>query len=154
MPSALHYHLGSAQHEVRALSQRSLCKLPDYCNHTVISKNKLSAHPPPNCLNTEKEALLARLEEELPSENCCVLTQQNPKWDFHFAETPAECPPIVEGVGFQTAGQDGKWTTILVPSNWECEGFGQAIYTNFQYPFKVEVSCSLSIQLLFLESAA
>ena len=30
------------------------------------------------------------------------------------------------------------WKKIRVPSTWECEGYGQAVYTNFQYPFKVD----------------
>lgn len=30
---------------------------------------------------------------------------------------------------------DSKWSNIPVPSNWEREGFGTAIYTNITYPF-------------------
>ncbi len=47
---------------------------------------------------------------------------------------------MAEHGGFFIKGDEFyKWTTISVPSNWECEGFGQAVYTNFQYPFKVDV---------------
>jgi beta-galactosidase len=34
--------------------------------------------------------------------------------------------------------QDGTWNKIRVPCAWECEGYGQAVYTNFQYPFKCQ----------------
>ena len=36
---------------------------------------------------------------------------------------------------FRTDLNDSKWNTISVPSNWEREGFGTAIYTNITYPF-------------------
>ncbi len=116
----------------------------DYQNQHVISRNKLPSHPPAQCFNSEAEALRAHLEEENPlrTPNCLVLTDPGKKWDFNFAETPSEYPPVMEEYGgfFIKGDRYYKWTTISVPSNWECEGFGQAIYTNFQYPFKVEVS--------------
>ena len=31
---------------------------------------------------------------------------------------------------------DAKWGSINVPSNWEREGYGKAIYTNINFPFK------------------
>jgi beta-galactosidase len=37
----------------------------------------------------------------------------------------------MQGLGFQDAD---SWDDIPVPSNWECMGYGEAIYTNFQYP--------------------
>ena len=115
----------------------------DYQNQNVISINKLPAHTPPQCFASEKEALAARLEEEdeLRTSNVMMLTEPDKKWDFHFAENPYKCPPIKEEAGgFSINGDESyKWAKITVPSNWECEGFGQAIYTNFQYPFKVDV---------------
>lgn len=30
---------------------------------------------------------------------------------------------------------DPEWASIVVPSNWQCEGWDKPIYTNFQYPF-------------------
>lgn len=115
----------------------------DYQNQNVIAINKLPAHTPPQCFASEGEALTARLEHEDPlrTTNTLVLTDPSKPWDFHFAENPSQCPPIrEEDGGFLTSGDEkNKWTKINVPSNWECEGFGQAIYTNFQYPFKVEV---------------
>lgn len=36
------------------------------------------------------------------------------------------------------AAQDRTWKKIQVPCAWECQGYGQAVYTNFQYPFKCQ----------------
>jgi beta-galactosidase len=123
---------------------KELSKRDDYQNQHVISINKLPAHTPPQCFASEKEALCGRLEEEdkLRTTNCIVLSDPNNKWDFNFSETPSICPPVMEEHGgfFIKGDEYYKWTKISVPSNWECEGFGQAVYTNFQYPFKVDVS--------------
>jgi len=46
--------------------------------------------------------------------------------------------PELEPAGFSgEAFDDSAWPKIAVPSNWECEGHGQPIYTNFEYPFPV-----------------
>jgi beta-galactosidase len=130
----------------------------DYQNQNVISINKLPAHTPPFCFSSEGEALTARLEEEEPSRttNSLLLTDSSKPWDFHFAENPSQCPPIIEeNGGFLTNGDEKySWTKINVPSNWECEGFGQAIYTNFQYPFKVQVIDFLCVFALFFTRLA
>ena len=120
----------------------------DYQNQHVISINKLPAHSPPQCFASEKEALCGKLEEEdqLRTTNCLILSDPGKKWDFNFSETPSKCPPVIEEHGgfFIKGDEFYKWTTISVPSNWECEGFGQAVYTNFQYPFKVNVRVELN----------
>ena len=118
----------------------------DYQNQRIVGRNKLQAHPPAYCFSSEEEALQGHLEEESPlqTSTCIVLTDPSKKWDFNFATTPSECPPVMDEYGgFLVQGDRYySWTTISVPSNWECEGFGQAVYTNFQYPFKVEVTDS------------
>jgi len=55
----------------------------------------------------------------------------NGTWKFHFAESPGQAP-----VGFWSdATRTADWADIRVPSNWELQGFGIAIYTNVKYPF-------------------
>lgn len=63
-----------------------------------------------------------------------LLTPPGTRWRFHFGSTPSEAPPV-EGESFRGAS---SWGSITVPSCWETQGHGQPIYTNFQYPFKVE----------------
>ncbi len=52
-------------------------------------------------------------------------------WKFHFSPSPAQAPSDFYRADFD----DGGWPTIPVPSNWEREGYGVAIYTNIKYPF-------------------
>ena len=61
-----------------------------------------------------------------------VLTKESQPWKFHFSENPSQAPSVAVHRGFDDEG----WSKIRVPSSWECEGYGQAVYTNFQYPFK------------------
>ncbi len=54
----------------------------------------------------------------------------NGTWKFHYAPVPEQAP---EGFWKQFMGE---WDDIQVPSNWEMKGYGTAIYTNSQYPFR------------------
>ena len=36
---------------------------------------------------------------------------------------------------FATDFDDSDWDSIEVPSNWEIQGYGIAIYSNITYPF-------------------
>ena len=53
----------------------------------------------------------------------------NGSWKFNFVENPSLAPSI--------SGQPDtdNWDDIEVPSNWELQGYGIAIYTNTRYPF-------------------
>lgn len=55
----------------------------------------------------------------------------NGKWKFFFGENPSEIPADFFRPGFN----DRKWADINVPSNWEMEGFGQALFRNVAAPF-------------------
>ena len=59
----------------------------------------------------------------------------NGKWKFFFAETPEGIPSDFFKPGFN----DGKWSLINVPSNWEMEGFGDPIFRNVASPFRANV---------------
>jgi len=58
------------------------------------------------------------------------------RWKFKFCATSnrEEVPHVGEG-GF--SGVE-SWGDIEVPRSWETAGHGQAIYTNFVYPFKCD----------------
>lgn len=55
----------------------------------------------------------------------------NGDWKFHWVPKPADRP---EGF-YESNFDDSAWKTIPVPSNWEIEGYGTAIYTSAHYPF-------------------
>lgn len=54
-------------------------------------------------------------------------------WDFKLFRCPEDVPDAFFMPEFACNG----WSQIRVPGNWETQGFGQPIYTNFQYPFDV-----------------
>ncbi len=55
----------------------------------------------------------------------------NGGWKFRWAFRPDEAPEDF----FQESYDDSDWETIPVPSQWQLLGYGQAIYTNYIYPF-------------------
>ncbi len=55
----------------------------------------------------------------------------NGLWKFYWSAKPAERPEHF----FQDDFDTNEWDNILVPSNWEMEGYGIPIYVNDRYPF-------------------
>ena len=56
----------------------------------------------------------------------------NGKWKFHWSPKPEERPADFHKTDFDVSG----WDEIVVPGNWQMQGFGIPIYTNIHYPFK------------------
>ena len=55
----------------------------------------------------------------------------NGNWNFYWVETPSEKPD-----GFYKLGYDvSAWDKIVVPSNWELNGYGIPVYTNVPNEF-------------------
>ena len=72
-------------------------------------------------------------EQEVDADNIwasSLIQSLNGEWQFHIAQKPSERPYYFYKDDFDTR----EWTTIKVPSNWECEGFEYPIYTNVKYP--------------------
>jgi beta-galactosidase len=55
----------------------------------------------------------------------------NGTWKFSYHESPRDVPKDF----FAPSFNDRKWGTIEVPSNWEMQGYGQAIFRNVSAPF-------------------
>ena len=53
----------------------------------------------------------------------------NGQWQFKFVEKPADVPSGFFNKNFDTA----SWDQLMVPSNWEMQGYGYPIYTNEKY---------------------
>ena len=88
----------------------------------------------PGIIGINKERAHATIT--LPSEK-----QENPLiislngiWKFKWSPNP-EIRPVNF---FKTDFLDTNWENILVPGNWEMQGFGTPIYTNIKYPFKAD----------------
>lgn len=55
----------------------------------------------------------------------------NGQWRFFYADTPQGIPAHFYDERFA----DSKWSTITVPSNWEMQGYGDAMFRNVSAPF-------------------
>jgi len=101
------------------------------------SINFLCAQSPPdwenpdiNGINKEKPHAYSFLASE--KANNPTVKSLNGIWKFKWSPDPQSRP-----MDFYTLNYSiDKWDNILVPGNWELQGFGTPIYTNFTYPFK------------------
>ncbi len=64
-------------------------------------------------------------------ENSPFYQSLNGTWDFKYVNSVPERPLTF----FDPAFDSSDWGQIEVPSNWELQGHGTPIYTNFIYPF-------------------
>ncbi|MBR4810647.1 MAG: hypothetical protein IK039_02670, partial [Bacteroidaceae bacterium] len=55
----------------------------------------------------------------------------NGTWKFNLYENPLEVPKNF----YKSSFNDRKWGAIEVPSNWEMQGYGQAMFRNVSAPF-------------------
>ena len=58
----------------------------------------------------------------------------NGDWKFSYSDSPAGRPADFYQMDFDVS----EWDDIPVPSNWEREGHGYAIYVNVPYPFEID----------------
>ncbi len=105
----------------------SICTLwaqsQEWENPAVTRINKLPARATSYSFPDLASALKVK-QDESPF----VLSLNGP-WKFRYTDTPETAPDR-----FWT-GYMSEWDEIEVPSNWEMQGYGTAIYTNIQYPF-------------------
>ncbi len=94
-------------------------------NHRIMEVNREPSHAPWGAYESEAQA---RTCDRAVSGRTMSL---DGSWKFHLAARPEEVPQ-----GFWMAGYDvSRWTDITVPGNWELQGFGKPIYTNYVMPF-------------------
>ncbi len=55
----------------------------------------------------------------------------NGTWKFLYCESPYDVPQDF----FKSSFNDRRWSDIAVPSNWEMQGFGQAVFRNVSAPW-------------------
>lgn len=87
-------------------------------------------NPDVNGINKEKPHAYSFLASE--KSNNPTVQSLNGIWKFKWSPDPQSRP-----VDFYTENYSTEnWDNILVPGNWELQGFGTPIYTNIAYPFK------------------
>jgi len=92
--------------------------IPDWENPDVNGINKEKSHAY-NFLASDKA-------------NNPTIQSLNGIWKFKWSADPQLRPMDFYTENFSTE----NWDNILVPGNWELQGFGTPIYTNITYPFK------------------
>jgi len=92
--------------------------LPDWENPDVNGINKENPHA---------YSFLASEKANNPT-----VQSLNGIWKFKWSPNPQSRPMDFYTENYSTE----NWDNILVPGNWELQGFGTPIYTNFIYPFK------------------
>jgi len=92
--------------------------IPDWENPEIISINKEKPHA---------TTFLSEVKTNNP-----FIHSLNGMWKFMWSPDPQTRPVEFFKDNFSTS----DWKNILVPGNWELQGFGTPIYTNIPYPFK------------------
>jgi beta-galactosidase len=87
-------------------------------------------NPDVNGINKEKPHAYGFLASE--KANNPTVQSLNGIWKFKWSPDPQSRPVNFYKENFSTE----NWDDILVPGNWELQGFGTPIYTNFTYPFR------------------
>ncbi|MCL2700935.1 MAG: DUF4981 domain-containing protein [Phycisphaerae bacterium] len=100
----------------------------DWENQHVTQINRETMHAPWGAYENANQAATCDRDA---SANVLSL---NGTWKFHLADSPQAVP-----AGFEAAAFDASaWADIQVPGNWEVQGFGKPIYTNYIYPFHLD----------------
>ena len=87
-------------------------------------------NPDINGINKEKPHAYNFLFEEKAGNS--MIHSLNGIWKFKWSPDPQSRPVDFYRENYSTK----NWDHILVPGNWELQGFGTPVYTNITYPFK------------------
>ncbi len=91
-------------------------------NPAVVQQNRLTAHAPLAAYHSTKDALEGKSSHLRPL---------NGDWSFAYFTKPELVPDEV------TERDYAFEERIIVPGNWQMQGYDKPIYTNVQYPFDV-----------------
>jgi len=100
-------------------------KINDWENPAMIGRNKEAAH----CTYIPYADTETALKND-PAQSPYYLSL-NGTWKFNWARKPADRPARFYKDDYDVS----QWNDIVVPGNWELQGFGIPIYTNTDYLF-------------------
>ena len=108
-----------------------------FCANIVLPGFEINAqiindweNPAVNGINKERPHAYGFLAEEKAGNP--LIQSLNGIWKFKWSPDPQSRPADFYSENYST----DKWDNILVPGNWELQGFGIPIYSNIAYPFK------------------
>jgi beta-galactosidase len=99
----------------------------DWENPEMIGQNKLPAHNTSISFTSVEEA------KNVDIKSSSRFQSLNGQWKFAWAPVPEQAPSDFYKEDYNV----NSWDQIPVPSNWELQGYGTAIYTNVVYPYPV-----------------
>ncbi|MEO6707582.1 MAG: sugar-binding domain-containing protein, partial [Ginsengibacter sp.] len=98
----------------------------DWENPDVVSVNTLPPYAYFTPYASEAKALSGKQSSRVYS--------LDGMWKFHFSKRPAKRPVDFYKPTYDVSG----WDSILVPSDWQMEGYDVPIYTDVEYPFNAD----------------
>jgi beta-galactosidase len=104
--------------------------LSAFCSRVESQNLNDWENPDVNGINKEKPHAYTFLAEEKAAN--AMVQSLNGFWKFKWSSDPQSRPADFYTGNYSTE----NWDNILVPGNWELQGFGTPIYTNIAYPFK------------------
>jgi beta-galactosidase len=106
----------------------SMGAVRDWEDSQVIGINKLPAHATSVPYADANSAL------EMEVSNSPYVMSLDGRWKFNWSARPEDRPVDFYKEDYDVSG----WKEIMVPSDWQMQGYGVPIYTNWRYPFKVD----------------
>tara|TARA_Y100001968_G_scaffold333480_1_gene396549 strand:+ start:2869 stop:6105 length:3237 start_codon:yes stop_codon:yes gene_type:complete len=97
-------------------------------NPLIVEENKLA--PRSTFFNFESKKLALKGDPEKSK----YFASLNGNWKFKWVRDPADRPKNF----YKSRFNDRRWDDILVPSNWELNGYGVPIYLNHPYEFSYD----------------
>ena len=115
----------------------------DFENINVTAINRELSHSPWGAYENEAQALSCNRTK---SRWCICL---DGVWKFNLYPSPERVEPF-----WQDGYDHSDWHDIIVPGNWELQGFSEPIYTNVSYPWSLHKAGSHVIHPYADETAA
>ena len=108
-----------------AMNSVAFAERPDWNNLEVLQVNCERPH----ATMMAYPDVEAALDDDRAT--CQWFQSLNGEWEFSRAAKPADRPLDFYKPDFNS----GSWGSILVPSNWQRQGYGKPLYSNMVYPF-------------------
>ena len=99
------------------MGMKAAQEVHDWENPHVLGINKLPYH--------------ATLQLPSKWKECKEIVSLDGQWKFHWSKDPDSRPADFYREDYDVSG----WDNIMVPGNWQLQGFGKPIYININYPF-------------------
>jgi len=104
-------------------------------NSCAQEKTKINDWENPEVVGINKEKTHATFYLPSEKQNKTQIVSLNGTWKFKWSPDPDARPVDF----YKTDYSILDWTNIVVPGNWEMQGFGIPIYININYPFQKDL---------------